>query len=76
MIPAAFPLVAPASTLGDVFGPLASVAVLGVIVGLLFLVGLVALQSWAATHPERHVANPEADLHQGEPSATTLRPAA
>ena len=51
MIPIAFSAVAPSTTLGELFGPLATVAVFGVLAGLFVLVALVAVQAWAAAPP-------------------------
>jgi hypothetical protein len=45
MIPAAFPTIAPAQTVGELFGPLATIAVLGVVVGLVILVALLVAEA-------------------------------
>ena len=42
MIPIGFPQVAPAVTVGELFGPLAPLALVGAIAALLVLVGLIA----------------------------------
>jgi hypothetical protein len=46
MIPAAIPPIAPGISLGELFGPLASLAVLGAMVALAILVALLAGASW------------------------------
>jgi hypothetical protein len=48
MIPAAFPPVAPTTSLAELFGPLAPLAVLGALVTLGVLVGLLTGESWMA----------------------------
>jgi len=53
MIPAAFPTIAPAQTLGEIFGPLAPIAVFGVVVGLAILVALLVTE--AVSSSRRHV---------------------
>jgi putative effector of murein hydrolase LrgA (UPF0299 family) len=45
MIPAACPTIAPAQTVGELFGPLATIAVLGVVVGLVILVALLVAEA-------------------------------
>jgi len=42
MIPAAFPPVAPSLSLGDLFGPLAPLALVGALAALAVLIGLLA----------------------------------
>ena len=75
MIPIALSGFAPSTTLGDLFGPLATIAVLGVVAGLVLLVGVIALQTWAAAHTRRD-ATASATPPREERSSSNLRPAA
>jgi hypothetical protein len=76
MIPAAFPMVAPAQTLGELFGPLATIAVLGVVAGLAILVALLVTE--AARSSRRHLRGAARGAHapHGTKSVSPVRPAA
>jgi hypothetical protein len=76
MIPFAFPTVSPVTTLGDLFGPLASIAVFGVLAGLGILLVVVALQAWATAPRQRHGVAPRPAHDSRTQHAPTLRPAA
>lgn len=53
MIPAAFPAIAPAQSVGELFGPLAPIAVLGVILALIVLVAMLAADAPLGQPPAR-----------------------
>jgi hypothetical protein len=76
MIPFAFPAVSPSTTLGDLFGPLASVAVFGVFAGLGILLAVVALQAWAAASRQRDGVAPHPAPGSRAGHASSLRSAA
>ncbi len=74
MIPAAFPQVAPALSLSEVFGPLAPLAALAAIGALAVLVAVLATESWRGARRRAHarIGQPA-----GQPgSSSSLRPAA
>jgi len=72
MIPAGFPVTAAPMTLGDVFGPLASVAVLCVIAGLVVVLALSTLEALDAARRRRR----ESSVRRAAPAASPIRPAA
>jgi hypothetical protein len=76
MIPAAFPAVAPAMTVGDLFGPLAPIAAFGVIGGLMVLVALIVTQSWTAARRRRDAAASPSGIPGEARTASPTRPAA
>lgn len=75
MIPTGFPIVAPAITLGELFGPLASIAVVGVLAGLLIVVALVLTESRTRRQRPDPAARAERPAGKGA-GASPLRPAA
>ena len=72
MIPAGFPVIAPPMTLGDVFGPLAPVAVFCVIAGLVVVLALSTAEALTAAR-RRHR---ESSVRPATPAASPVRPAA
>jgi len=76
MIPFAIPAVSPSTTLGDLFGPLASIAVFGVLAGLGILLAVVALQAWARVPRQRDGVAPHPATGSRARDASNLRPAA
>jgi hypothetical protein len=73
MIPPAFPI-APAMTLGELFGPLAPIAVFGVIAALVILLALIVMDSGAARQQDQ--AGGDLALPEKAPAAAPVRPAA
>jgi hypothetical protein len=76
MIPAAFRAAAPAMTVGDLFGPLAAIAVFGVIAGLMVLLALIVTQSWTAARRLRDAAASPSRVRDEAQVASPTRPAA
>jgi hypothetical protein len=74
MIPPAFAAIAPAMTLGELFGPLAPIAVFGVIAALVILLALIVTDSGAARQQAR--AGRDSALPEKTPAAAPVRPAA
>lgn len=73
MIPTGFPTAAPAITVGELFGPLASVAAAGVLGALFILVVLILVEYGARREPDRlSDARPALD----RPGSSRVRPAA
>jgi len=74
MVPAAFPSVAPAITLAELFGPLAPLAVLGTLVVLAILVGLLGYEMQANARRSR--ARQTVDTPGETAASLPIRPAA
>jgi hypothetical protein len=74
MIPTTFPAIAPATTIGELFGPLAPIAVFGVLGALVVLLALIAVESWTARR--RNPAGQGSAMPGKAPAASPLRPAA
>ena len=76
MIPAAFPTIAPTQTVGELFGPLATIAVFGVVIGLAILVALLVTEAASSSrhHVRRGVRRPSAP-RETKP-VSRVRPAA
>ncbi len=76
MIPAAFPTIAPAQTVGELFGPLAPIAAFGVVGALIILVALILAdrRTAARRRPPEAAAAPSGP--DKTPAAASVRPAA
>jgi len=75
MIPAAFPTVAPALSVGELFGPLAPIAVLGVVLGMAILVTLLLVEARSATR-RRGRTTRRSSASPGAEQVSPVRPAA
>jgi len=75
MIPAAFPMVAPL-TVGELFGPLATVAVLGVVLGLAILVALLVTEAARSSRRRVQGAVRPAGASRETKVVSRVRPAA
>jgi len=76
MIPAAFPTIAPAQTVGQLFGPLASIAVFGVVVGLAILVALLVTEAASSSRRRVGRAVRRASAARESKPISRVRPAA
>jgi hypothetical protein len=74
MIPGAIPPVAPATTLGELFGPLAPIAVLAAVAGLAVLVAVLAGEALVVAR--RRSRTRIAGVEQSTQAGSDLRPAA
>ena len=76
MIPAAFPTIAPVETVGQLFGPLASIAVFGVLLGLAILVALLVTEAASSSRRRVRRAVPRASATRESNPVSRVRPAA
>ena len=76
MIPAALPTIAPALTVGELFGPLAPIAAIGVVGGLVILVALIVVENRTAARQRADRAARDAGGSTETTTASPVRPAA
>jgi putative effector of murein hydrolase LrgA (UPF0299 family) len=76
MIPAAISTIAPAQTVGELFGPLAPIAVLGVIGGLVILVALLVAEARSTARRSVERGARETRALGETKTASPVRPAA